>query len=75
MKLFTGWVVSAGLVLAASSAQAQLQAPHETGTPVYTAVSDVNGPYAAMPPEMPAPGRYGNGPTLLPIRILDTSSA
>jgi hypothetical protein len=65
MKLFTGWVVAAGLVLAASGAQAQLLAPYETGTPSYTAVSDVSGPYAAMPPEAPA-ARYGNGPTLLP---------
>src|ERR1700682_1508430 len=61
MKLFTGWIVSAGLVLAATGAQAQMLAPHEG----YTAVSDVSGPYAAMPPEAPV-GRYGYGPTLLP---------
>jgi len=61
MKLFTGWVVAAGLVLAASGAQAQLPAAHEG----YTAVSDVSGPYAAMPPEAPV-GRHGYGPTLLP---------
>lgn len=61
MKLFTGWVVSAGLVLAATGAQAQMLAPHEG----YTAVSDVSGPYAAMPPEAPV-GRYGYGPALLP---------
>jgi hypothetical protein len=61
MKLFTGWVVAAGLVLAASGAQAQSPAAHEG----YTAVSDVSGPYAAMPPEAPV-GRYGYGPTLLP---------
>ena len=65
MKLFTGWVVAAGLVLASSGAQAQLLAPYESGTPSYTAVSDVSGPYAAMPPEAPA-ARYGYGPTLLP---------
>ena len=59
MKLFTGWVVAAGLVLAASGAQAQLLAPYE----VYTPVSDVSGPYAAMPPEAPPPGY---GPRLLP---------
>ncbi len=59
MKLFTGWAVSAALVLATGAAQAQLLAP-------YTAVSDFGGPYAAMPPG-PGPGpRYGNGPTLLP---------
>jgi hypothetical protein len=61
MKLFTGWVVAAGLVLAASGAQAQLLAPYEG----YTPVSDVSGPYAAMPPEAPV-ARYGYGPTLLP---------
>src|SRR5882724_13677069 len=57
MKLFTGWAVSAALVLATGAAQAQLLAP-------YTAVSDFGGPYAAMPPG-PEP-RYGYGPTLLP---------
>lgn len=57
MKLFTGWAVSAALVLATGAAQAQLLAP-------YTAVSDFGGPYAAMPPG-PGP-RYGYGPTLLP---------
>jgi len=61
MKLFTGWVVAAGLVLAVSGAQAQVLAPH-TG---YTAVSDVGGPYAATPPEAPVT-RYGYGPRLLP---------
>ena len=61
MKLFTGWVVAAGLVLAASGAQAQVLAPYAG----YTAVSDVSGPYAAMPPEAPV-ARYGYGPTLLP---------
>jgi hypothetical protein len=57
MKLFTGWAVSAALVLVTGAAQAQLLAP-------YTAVSDFGGPYAAMPPG-PGP-RYGYGPTLLP---------
>ena len=60
MKLFTGWVITAGLVLAATAANAQTLAP-------YTAVSDVSGPYAAMPPEV-LPPRYGPGygPMLLP---------
>lgn len=57
MKLFAGWVVSAGLVLSATTASAQMLAP-------YSAVSDVTGPYAAMPPE--APGRGYGPPTLLP---------
>jgi hypothetical protein len=78
MKFFTGCVVSAGLVLTAPAANAQGLAaqglaaqglaaqglaPYEIGRSPYTVVSDVEGPYAAMPPEVPAP-RYG--PTLLP---------
>jgi hypothetical protein len=73
MKLFTGWAVSAGLVLAAGAANAQAPAPHEVGDPRYSAVSDVDspsgdgryggGPYAAMPPEAQGPGY---GPSLLP---------
>jgi hypothetical protein len=63
MKLFTGWVVSAGLVVMAAGANAQGLAPYETGRSPYTGVSDFEGPYAAMPAEIPAP-RYG--PALLP---------
>src|SRR6266851_3383244 len=63
MKLFTGWVISAGLVVMAAGANAQGLAPYETGRSPYTVVSDVEGPYAAMPAEIPAP-RYG--PHLLP---------
>src|SRR5580693_8573634 len=70
MKLFTGCVLSAGLVLVAATAHAQGVAPGGTGGS-YTAVSDVDGPYAAMPPEAPAPG-YGYGPTLLPPREVYT---
>ncbi len=53
MKLFTGWVMSAGLVLAATSANAQMLAPYQIGGPRYSAVSDFDGPYAEMPPEVP----------------------
>jgi len=63
MKLFTGWVVSAGLVFTAA-ANAQTLAPYAAGAaPRATVVTDVGGPYAAMPPEAPAPGY---GPRLLP---------
>jgi hypothetical protein len=67
MKLCRGWVMSAGLVLAATSASAQVSngqivVPDEGARPLYSAVSDVGGPYAAMPPQ--APGYYG--PHLLP---------
>jgi hypothetical protein len=65
MKLFTGWVVSAGLVLTAAAANAQVLAPYEIGRSPYTAASDVDGPYAGMPPEAPPP-RYGYGPALMP---------
>jgi hypothetical protein len=68
MKLFTGWILTVGLVLAATGAHAQSVAPNEAGRPLYRSVSDVSGPavggpYAAMPPEAPRPGY---GPTLLP---------
>ena len=64
MKLFTGWVISAGLVFATTSANAQTAAPMDTGNARYQAVSDVGGPYAAMPPDAVGPGY---GPRLLPI--------
>jgi hypothetical protein len=69
MKLFTGSMVAAGLVLVTAATQAQVLAPDGAGRPSYAPVSDVGGPvpgpYAAMPPEAPRPG-YGAGPTLLP---------
>jgi hypothetical protein len=63
MKVFTGWVLSASLVFAATTANAQVLAPREIGSPTYTPVSDVNGPYAAMPPDAMAPR---GEPMLLP---------
>jgi hypothetical protein len=63
MKLFTGWILSAGLVAMAGAANAQIMGPMNTGSSPYMAASDVDGPYAAMPPEAEAP-RYG--PMLLP---------
>lgn len=69
MKLFTGWVMSAGLALAATSANAQTVAPTEAGNARYQAVSDFGGPYAAMPPEAAGPGY---GPRLLPGREVYT---
>jgi hypothetical protein len=61
MKLFTGWALSAGLVFVAAAANAQVLTP--TGIGPAIRVSDVGGPYAAMPPEAPPPGY---GPRLLP---------
>jgi hypothetical protein len=66
MKLFTGSVMAAGLVLTAATANAQPLAPYEIGEPPYAVVSDIDGPYAGMPPEAPAPRYYG--PILLPPR-------
>ncbi len=65
MKLFTGWVMSAGLVFTAAAANAQVLLPYQSGRPGYAVVSDFDGPYAAMPPDAPV-RRYGYGPTLLP---------
>jgi hypothetical protein len=64
MKLFTGWILSAGLVAMAGAANAQIMGPVNSGSSPYMAASDVDGPYAAMPPEAEAP-RYG--PMLLPV--------
>ena len=58
MKLFTGWITAAGLVLSPAAANAQVLGPYEIGGRPYAAVSDFAGPYAAMPPDAPAP-RYG----------------
>ena len=69
MRLFTGWVMSAGLVLSAVAANAQGVAPAEAGRSLYTDVSDFGGPYAAMPPEVAVPG---SGPSLLPPREVYT---
>lgn len=69
MKLFTGWIMSAGLVLTAAAANAQVLVPYQVGRPGYAVVSDFEGPYAAMPPDAPVP-RYG--PTLLPAREVYT---
>jgi hypothetical protein len=66
MKLFTGWAVSAAMVLVAAAANAQVLTPEvltPTGLGPATRVSDVGSPYAAMPPEAPPPGY---GPRLLP---------
>jgi len=71
MKLFTGWAISAGLVFAAVSANAQGAPPHEMGRPGSVAASDFSGPYAAMPPDAPMPGP-GYGPILLPPREVYT---
>jgi hypothetical protein len=69
MKLFSRWVIPAGLVLMAGAANAQVLAPYDSGRSSYSAVSDIDGPYAAMPPDE-APSR--GGPMLLPAREVYT---
>ncbi len=67
MKVFTGWVISAGLVVAAGAANAQVLESYEVGRSPYRVVSDIGGPYAAMPPEVRVPDYVpGYGPRLLP---------
>jgi hypothetical protein len=56
MKLFTGWMLSAGLVLTAAAANAQVLEPYRIGGSRFMTASDMQGPMAAMPPEGP---RYG----------------
>ncbi|MGY3692902.1 hypothetical protein ACVIGA_002982 [Bradyrhizobium sp. USDA 3240] len=65
MKLFTGSVTAAALALSAASAQAQLATSARIGSPALVRVSDMDGPYAAMP-EVPPPPRFGRVPSLLP---------
>lgn len=67
MKRFAGLAVVAGLMVAASAANAQMPAP-------YQGVSDFDGPYerpyGAVPPAPPPPvyNNYGGyGPSLLPL--------
>src|ERR1700760_251382 len=65
MMLRRGWLMSAGLVLAATSASAQIVVPDHR--PLYSAVSDVDGPYAAMPPQERGYQERGyEAPRLLP---------
>ncbi|PAY08732.1 hypothetical protein CK489_11955 [Bradyrhizobium sp. UFLA03-84] len=65
MKLFTGSVAAAALALSAASAEAQLVTSVRIGSPAFVRVSDMDGPYAAMP-EVPPPPRFGRVPSLLP---------
>lgn len=65
MKLFTGSVAAAALALSAVSAEAQLATSARIGSPAFVRVSDMDGPYAAMP-EVPPPPRFGRVPSLLP---------
>jgi hypothetical protein len=69
MKLLMGWGMLAGLLVATPAAVAQVPAPHRSDAPLYTSVSDFDGPYAEVPEPVFVP-RYG--PTLLPPREVYT---
>jgi hypothetical protein len=69
MKLLMGWAILAGLMVAPPAALAQVSSPRHSGGPPYSAVSDFDGPYAAMPDPVFVP-RYG--PSLLPPREVYT---
>jgi hypothetical protein len=65
MKRFVSWAVSAGVMLAATAANAQMPVP-------YRAASDFDGPYerpyGAVPPAPPPAYNYGGyAPALLPM--------
>jgi hypothetical protein len=66
MKLLAGCAVSAGLVLAAWSANAQMSAPHGAAQSPYQTVSDFDEPYGGVPPAPPPyaapPPPYGAPP-------------
>jgi hypothetical protein len=66
MKLLMGWAAAAGLIFAAGAANAQVVAPYAIERLPAMTVSDVGGPYAAMPPEAPASFAPSYGPRLLP---------
>src|ERR1700687_457873 len=65
MKLSLGWMISAGVIAAATAAGAQTPSPNQNGVSAYSTASDVGRPYAAMPPDS-TPLRYA--PTVLPPR-------
>jgi hypothetical protein len=72
MKLFIGWIATSGVLLTAAAAEAQVLVPYRIGT-VPMAVSDVGGPYAAMPREDFGPRDFGPryAPAVLPPRAID----
>jgi hypothetical protein len=61
MKAFTGWAIMAGLVFAATAANAQ-SAAQPAGPARYQAASDIAGPYADVPPPPPPAPAYGAPP-------------
>jgi hypothetical protein len=64
MKLFTGWVMAAGLIFASAAANAQVSTPYSVASDIDGPYAGVRGSYAAVLPE--APPRPAYGPRLLP---------
>lgn len=58
MTYRVGWLILVGVVMTAGAAGAQVLPPYDIGRPGYAAVSDFDGPYDAVPPEMPLPRRF-----------------
>jgi hypothetical protein len=65
MKLFTGWMLAAGLALSATAAQAQMLAPYDAGRSPYTRASDFGGPYSEAPYDR-GEAPYQRGPYYAP---------
>jgi hypothetical protein len=59
MKAFRGWATTAALVFASAAANAQSAAPQQTGPARYQAASDIEEPYAVVPPPLPRAPAYG----------------
>ena len=67
MKRCGGWAVWAGLIFAASAADAQMLAPYDAGRAHYQTASDFEQPYAEPPPPpYVAPPPYAYEPATLP---------
>jgi hypothetical protein len=64
MKAFTGWAITAGLVFAATAANAQ-NAAQQAGSARYQATSDIAAPYAEAPPPPPSAPAYGPPPRVI----------
>src|SRR5262245_33654345 len=64
MKLFTGWVLAAGLALSATAVNAQVPGPSRVSdfSSPYVDGPYRGGPYYGPPPAEVAPPRYGYGP-------------
>src|SRR5215468_4374174 len=72
MKLFTGWVLAAGLALSATAVNAQVPGPSRVSdfSSPYVDGPYRGGPYYGPPPAEVAPPRYGYGPGYAPAALV-----